>query len=1178
MSTYSAGPSFCDLERGAPATSAFAAECDAKQSLQQKRGVLQRLKLDIPAASVPSTSGAPSPNDTVKPEACTRPGSHKGVYEAESNEARRRRRAWCWKWRWRWRWRCPFALPDLQWIPGNLNRLRLRPVLRCAISAWFSLLLVLFHRSQHVLGTASFLILIGMNVLFFISECCYIYAFEPATFLSPPSDPFVAVLEREIVVQLAVSGTYAWSCLGIKLANLARTEFNPAPELSDVIAGRYIETGPSIICFAFLCIGTAAMAYSRAKMGAGRPVIAAMILGFTSLDTSLTMAPLYPYANYQVGQTIVIPVAFHSAMAIFCSLFVLPDSVHVQFRERFHAVLTPLSVALRAQPALLRTSPHLPEFDAGVAEYTARVLAAEAALAPLTATRVLMKKDLSLGRFGAGDFKAMHALARRMAVRANGMAFYFRIMDPVRHAFPGTGGTTPIHSGPSSPPGTPHAHVHAHFGSNAASVSNSHSNSSASIASRRRRRHTTALPHYFSLPHAAHAHAHTPGHPHLGSLFHEVRARAPEHAVGAFESQAYLNLETRLAHAGADALRFRMTCLLGESAGALLGCAADALDHCTGWLQRVNDDRLWKRVWRGVRGRIRRRAGERMCEEVVLENEEVKARLKACLEEFRKTKRHIVLAMYRAAIDPNHFGSPSGEDPPPHRYLFQSFLYQYHLIHFVQDLIELLDEITRLESTRQHVRFWAPIDPLRKLFTWSRWDPLYNNAQPEDEEDPDVISGMEVEQPLGYASYRNPDALPPRNTLEAVGRALHDAISSLGHGNAVAAFKAGVMAGILSLPAFLARTAGFAVAERYVWCIVLGQTTISRFRGDTVFGLAARVLSTFFGGVVGMIMWYISTGTGRGNAFGLAAVAACCFPFFFFVRVHYPGPPINVAFFFLTSQLVIGYSWQDTHNPSISVAGWGYEVAYKRFILVTMGTTAAFITSFLPPSTTLRSYLRTAYATTAGQLGQLYCDIVSFATVRDRAKTEEIVANLAAVRMKLNRTRVLKRNVAFEFSLQGKWPADRYQRLLDIQTEIAYLLSHLRSVEEHLEPTWARAFLRRTRFMDADFQGDILSVICMISIALRTGTPLPQITPCPLLDRFVAHHDGQEDFGLPRALTIDTLENEQYLYFSVGVATAFGIVTRIDRLMLATKELVGEQYHIHGVMNLASKMPGKIYF
>jgi len=145
--------------------------------------------------------------------------------------------------------------------------------------------------------------------------------------------------------------------------------------------------------------------------------------------------------------------------------------------------------------------------------------------------------------------------------------------------------------------------------------------------------------------------------------------------------------------------------------------------------------------------------------------------------------------------------------------------------------------------------------------------------------------------------------------------------------------------------------------------------------------------------------------------------------------------------------------------------------------------------------------------------------------------------------------------------------------------EIAYLLSHLRSVEEHLEPAWAKAFLRRTRFLDTDFQGDVLAVISMVSTALRTATPLPQVTPCPLLDRFVAHQHGlkvlrgelEEEYGLPRTLTVETLENEQYLCFSVGVATAYGIITRLDRLMLATKELVGEQYHIRGIIPVDTK-------
>ena len=44
-------------------------------------------------------------------------------------------------------------------------------------------------------------------------------------------------------------------------------------------------------------------------------------------------------------------------------------------------------------------------------------------------------------------------------------------------------------------------------------------------------------------------------------------------------------------------------------------------------------------------------------------------------------------------------------------------------------------------------------------------------------------------------------------------------------------------------------------------------------------------------------------------------------------------------------------------------------------------------------------------------------------------------------------------------------------------SQIAYLLSHLMSVVERLEPAWRRAFLRRTRLPDADFQGDVLAVI-----------------------------------------------------------------------------------------------------
>lgn len=122
---------------------------------------------------------------------------------------------------------------------------------------------------------------------------------------------------------------------------------------------------------------------------------------------------------------------------------------------------------------------------------------------------------------------------------------------------------------------------------------------------------------------------------------------------------------------------------------------------------------------------------------------------------------------------------------------------------------------------------------------------------------------------------------------------------------------------------------------------------------------------------------------------------------------------------------------------------------------------------------------------------------------------------------------------------------------------LSYTLSHLMSVIEHMEPTWTRALLRRTRFLDPDFQGDILAVIsifpesasflillmpqyyvAMISISLKTGNPLPQITPCPLLDRFmlryhaldVFHKENKDDHGIPDSLTFEMLQNEQYMW------------------------------------------------
>ena len=53
------------------------------------------------------------------------------------------------------------------------------------------------------------------------------------------------------------------------------------------------------------------------------------------------------------------------------------------------------------------------------------------------------------------------------------------------------------------------------------------------------------------------------------------------------------------------------------------------------------------------------------------------------------------------------------------------------------------------------------------------------------------------------------------------------------------------------------------------------------------------IFYVFLNGVdVWTVCRYISTGLGRGNPYGLAAVCAVCFPFFFYGKMYWPGSPM----------------------------------------------------------------------------------------------------------------------------------------------------------------------------------------------------------------------------------------------------------------------------------------------
>ncbi|KAJ7074309.1 hypothetical protein C8F01DRAFT_17912 [Mycena amicta] len=163
---------------------------------------------------------------------------------------------------------------SLRWVPDNFTWAQVKPAIRCAIAAWLSAVLFLIPRVEVVLGQAGFLILI-------------------TAFMSPPNDPFMSVLEREITILIFVTTTWAWSCLGIRLADLARVHRNPAASFTDAVTGQYIEAAPTVIIGIFIFLGSTVLLFIRSRNIPSQ--IFASILGCLCLGTVVVFVIAFTY-------------------------------------------------------------------------------------------------------------------------------------------------------------------------------------------------------------------------------------------------------------------------------------------------------------------------------------------------------------------------------------------------------------------------------------------------------------------------------------------------------------------------------------------------------------------------------------------------------------------------------------------------------------------------------------------------------------------------------------------------------------------------------------------------------------------------------------------------------------------------------------------------------------------
>ncbi|KAJ3778200.1 hypothetical protein FB446DRAFT_714691 [Lentinula raphanica] len=594
--------------------------------------------------------------------------------------------------------------------------------------------------------------------------------------------------------------------------------------------------------------------------------------------------------------------------------------------------------------------------------------------------------------------------------------------------------------------------------------------------------------------------------------------------------------------------------------------------------------------------------------------ENLNTALKAFSENSENAKRMEFLKPFLALLQRQDGTalSKAEQEALPFRSLFVAFVLGTNLVSLSEAVISMMNIVRSTIAKRHKNRLWAPkgLRKIGKIFSGTGGSAEEADGGQAFGEDaiPSKVDQEEVGGVQGNSYKLDPDSRPPSNVLQKIMNKLHGLYHWCGTPEAKFAFKYAFITIATWIPAVVRNSANFYYEEKGVWALIMAQTTLNIYASDQVFNLVIRLIGTFVGAVLGLAAWYIGNGNGVGNPYGSAAVIAVFLPPLLFVRnfapqKFLPGVLLGCA----TFALVMGYSWVDGHVVQFSSPGIGWSIAWKRFTLVIIGSTAAFIMMMLPP-TSGRKAVRYRNALVITGLGSLYSFLISTwmsdAPLKDKSDSDsssdaeqdnqkinekdampgtEFVStfsrpHLQSVRWlnnfrvrllslsdELNSLRQLTMTATWEGSIRGKWPAEEYNALLDAEGEMLVGLALLGGALAHLSDESRIAFMHDTRVLNPNLITDVMTVFSLISQSLRTGEPLHQVLPQSLVGRLLYHHyhhqhlhDGPINSSQRDGLTVEMISSLDYMFYATAIVAVFLVLKAADDLHKTTKNLCGE--------------------
>ncbi|OKL58568.1 hypothetical protein UA08_06208 [Talaromyces atroroseus] len=990
----------------------------------------------------------------------------------------------------------------------NVNPRALKTLFRCWLPAWIGFLLMVIYPTLHTIGLATF-----FTVL--------------AQFMCPPNGIEMIFVFTALSLWLGMFLAWGWGCIVMKAALAAR----PAAEtqaqlmhLEQVAQQRANQTGVSasieaeILVFdgymldarvsaVFLALGLLFI-YVLALIRMKNPKFTfTQLFGIIITDLFMTYGPLMPSFKGTLPKVIIIPASIGLGLAFVSSLFLFPQSTSHITLEMMEKIVDGLKVPLKAIIEDYPDSESAEQQDLAVLNGAKQSLLGQwQALQP---TLGFLKLDFSVGRWSDKDIVSLDEKLRGAFISTvnvlNLRLFRLRNTLQARKAL----ATMPSDS--AAPPG-----------------------SSASDPSSFEQESEVEENKQDAAAEAAGENL----------LKEKAKLQKNNKKVGLHQINEFTTFLKAITDTDSLEVQAETIDMLRRDGTDVIQLCLEALDSVKDCIHDVNTTRLFSRL------------PKETFDKHAEQSQAVLEKLRAARASFIKKTTDDLLEANAELFDAN--GKVKTLDAHLRnrfRAVIFGMVFEEHVLSAVDGIIPLLEKASSLYKERTKNRIWFPAG-IRHTASWifkrSAKAPVHAETSFEDPDKEIVDQSDLLQEKLRIV----------RGTRKRQRSKLARIISGFYHflvsPDSLYALRLVVLSLALAIPAVLPQTAGFYYKQRGLWALIMGQTTMLAYMADFTYSVLGRVIGSVIGGVLGLVAWYIGSGSGEGNSYGLAAIVGVLLIPLLCARLFLPRafllPSMMCAATFL---LVVGYGFDYGHVASYGLPGYGYQIFWRRLLLVLIGIAASIIVQIVPRPVSATRHLCRALSKGIRTLCDHYALLLSSLGEPNTPGLEAVVGQISIqLSQSLGALDPLIALVRFEFST-SLFDSASLGQIKKLCVQINYSLARLLYITSSLSVEYQELLSRQVGMRNHHSIGDVMAVLGVIEQTLKTGDALPEVLPTPLVTRHFAH------WSMPNVdliMSKEKVQDAEYRRFCAALSAYLLFLGGVDDLVLAMKETLGEAH------------------